>query len=96
MSEDDLIPIENFCRHYGVEISFIHSLEEYGLLEVFSVKKSLYVSSNKIAHLEKLVRMHYEMDINVPGIEAISHLLEKIESLQGEVRLLKKKLDLYK
>jgi len=35
--------------------------------------------------LEKFVRMHYDLDINVEGIETINYLLQKIEEMQMEI-----------
>ena len=38
---------------------------------------------------KKFVRLHYDLDINVEGIETISHLLEKIGELQKQILQLK-------
>lgn len=46
--------------------------------------------------LEKMVRLHNELDINPEGIQAIHHLLGQVESLQEEVAALKRKLDALK
>jgi hypothetical protein len=45
--------------------------------------------------LEKMVRLHHDLDINIAGIEAIAHLLERLEYLQDEMRTLKNRLRLY-
>jgi hypothetical protein len=39
--------------------------------------------------------MYYELNINVPGIEALNHLLEKIKKLQQEAEYLKARLRIY-
>jgi predicted lipoprotein len=41
------------------------------------------------------VRLHYELDINLEGIETIFHLLDRIEALQQEMRDLQKKIGVY-
>jgi hypothetical protein len=38
------------------------------------------------------VRLHYDLDINIEGIETINHLLEKIEEMQREIAHLKNKI----
>ncbi|WP_337813549.1 chaperone modulator CbpM, partial [Parabacteroides johnsonii] len=40
-------------------------------------------------------RMYYDLSINIEGIDAIHHLLGRVESLQQEVNRLKSKLRLY-
>jgi hypothetical protein len=41
------------------------------------------------------MRMHYDLDINMEGIDVISHLLKRMNSLQDELRLTQNKLRLY-
>jgi hypothetical protein len=41
--------------------------------------------------LEKFVRLHYDLDINLEGIETINYLLEKIEKMQREILELRNK-----
>jgi hypothetical protein len=41
--------------------------------------------------LEKFVRLHYDLDINLEGIETINYLLEKIEKMQKEILELRNK-----
>lgn len=95
MSSKDLIPVEHFCKIHRIEVSFIQSLNEHGLLEIVREQEEIFVASEQVGDLEKLVRLHYEMDINLEGLEAITNLLDKMESLQQEIRRLQKRLDLY-
>ena len=39
---------------------------------------------------------NYDLSINVAGIDAIHHMLERIESLQHQVRSLKSELQFYR
>jgi chaperone modulatory protein CbpM len=36
-----------------------------------------------------MIRLHNELEINVAGIEAITHLLERVEQMQEEMRRLR-------
>ena len=42
-----------------------------------------------------MMRLHYELDINMEGIDAISNLLLKIDNLQQELTAAKNKLRLF-
>ena len=85
MENEELIPAEQFCIYHNIEYSFISSLEDSGLIRVTSIEQSTYIPSDELEKLEKFVRMHYDLDINVEGIETINHLLERIEEMQKEI-----------
>ena len=89
MQKDELIPAEDFCIYHNIEYSFISSLEDSGLISVTSVEQSTYIPAEELQKLEKFVRLHYDLDINIEGIETINHLLERIEEMQREILQLK-------
>jgi len=95
MQTEEMIPVNEFCSHHNIETSFIYSLQESGLIEISTIHEETFVPVNQLSQLEKLVRLYYEMDINLEGIEAIIHLLECIETLQQEMVDLRKKIGLY-
>ena len=92
MAQEKLIPVKDFCIHHNIEYSFISSLKNSGLISVTSVKRSSFMHVDEMHKLEKFVRLHYELDINVEGIETINHLLERIESMQQEILKLRNKV----
>lgn len=92
MKTDELIPAKDFCVHHNIEYSFISSLENSGLLNVTSMKHSTFIHVDEMKKLEKFVRLHYDLDINLEGIETINHLLDKIEEMQHEIIRLKNNL----
>ncbi|MEO8589399.1 MAG: chaperone modulator CbpM [Flavobacteriales bacterium] len=95
MTTDELISLEVFCTREGVEISFVRALHDRGLIRVTIVEQQDLLEPAMLPHIEKLARMHYDLDINLEGIEAISHLLERMEHLQAEMRSLRDRLKLY-
>ena len=91
MEQDELIPVNDFCMYHNIEYSFIDSLENSGLISVTSVQQSAFIPLDEMSKLEKFVRLHYDLDINLEGIETINYLLEKIEAMQEEIMKLKNK-----
>ena len=87
--EEILIATTDICTYHEVEYTFITSLSDAGLLELRIVNESTYIPETELQRLEKMIRMHNELDINVPGIEAITHLLERIAQMQEEIRVLR-------
>lgn len=90
MEQDELIPVEDFCIYHNIEYSFIDSLENSGLISITSVHQAHFIHLDDMRKLEKFVRLHYDLDINLEGIETIYHLLKKIENMQREISLLKR------
>jgi chaperone modulatory protein CbpM len=95
MNDQELISIELLSDNLHIETSFIASLEEYGLVTITTINQVSYITSEQVADIERLARLRYEMDVNLEGIEAISHILQRIQLLQSEVTSLKNKLRFY-
>ena len=95
MSTEELIPAEPFCAFHQVELSFIRRLHDSGLIEMTIREGTVFLPSSDLPELEKLVRLHYEMDINLEGIEAISHLLQRLNRMQEEMVNLQNKIRFY-
>lgn len=95
MNLEDLIATEELCERYKVEHTFIRSLNESGLIEVITIERREYIPGNKMAEFEKMCRLHYELNINIEGLEAVQHLLKQLTKLQEKNRQLRNRLDLY-
>lgn len=87
-----MITLQNVCTYYNVEVSFVRSLSDFGLVEIITLDETPYVDRECLGELEKLMRLHYDLEINMAGLDAISHLLHRVSELQKEVRSLKNQL----
>jgi cell division FtsZ-interacting protein ZapD len=92
MNTDNLIRIEYICEQYNVELTFINSLQEFGLINVMVVEDSKYLSHEDLKEIEKMIRLHYELGINMEGIDVISNLLNQIADLQQELTVARNKI----
>lgn len=95
MSNEDLIAADLFCASHNIEISFVQELSTAGLLEVTTIENAIFISDEQLPSLEKFVRLHYDMDINLEGLETIAHLLQQIKTMQQEMQTFKNRLSLY-
>ena len=93
--QKDLIAVSEFCILQNVDISFIHSLDEYGLIEITTIDETGFLQANQLSEVERMTRLHRDLKINLEGIEAINHLIEKIKIMQDEINALKNRLHLY-
>ena len=95
MKNEELIPVEEICVRYKVERQFISSLYESGIINIVIVEETEYIHNDHLADFEKMMRLHKELNINLEGLEAINHLLTKINELQNDNRQLRNRLGLY-
>ncbi len=92
---NNFIPAKEFCMHYQVEYAFIYSLHESGLVKVSGPETEPVFDEKELPNVERMVRMHEELGINLEGIEAIVPLLDRIEKMQAEMNLLRNHLRLF-
>ena len=95
MQTEEMILVDEFCIHHNIEQSFIYSLKESGLLEISSIEQKTFVPVSQLSHLERLVRLYYEMDINLEGIETITYLLQRMNDMQQQIVQLSNRLSMY-
>ncbi|HEY9195399.1 MAG TPA: chaperone modulator CbpM [Mucilaginibacter sp.] len=88
------IPANDFCRYHDVEYAFINLIKEAGLIEVTLINEILFIPDSEVPKLEKIVSLHH-LDINIPGIEAITHLLGRMEQMQERIQTLHNRLKMY-
>ncbi len=95
MSAKHLITATDFCVYHHLEHTFINDLQQAGLIEITIVNNTPHIPESELDKLERMIRLHNELDINVAGIEAITHLLQRIEDIQEEMRMLRNSLKAY-
>lgn len=95
MQTENLIALDEFCAKHNIEISFVSSLQQTGLIEITTIEDACYIDMDQLLQLEKFTRFYYELDINLEGIETINHLLKRVNELQDELTLLRNRLSLY-
>lgn len=95
MNIENLIPVTTLSAHYQVEMPFFGHLSEMGLIEIQIIEETPYIHPDAIYEIEKMIRMHQELEVNIEGIDVVLNLLEKIEALQNELIAVKNRLRLY-
>ena len=95
MDKQNLIQIETICFHYKIEVSFIKDLENIGLISIETYDNNKFIHQDKINDLEKIIRIHNELNVNIEGIDVVFNLLQKELKLKEELNALKSRLRLY-
>jgi len=92
MQTSNRISVQEFCHHHQIEVSFLQSLDEFGLITITTSDESLYLDADELHEIEKMIRLHYDLNINLEGIDAITQILKRMERLQEELLQLRAKV----
>ncbi|WP_276803028.1 chaperone modulator CbpM [Odoribacter laneus] len=90
--ETDLIIVSDYCRESHIEQSFVVLLWQEGLIDIKQEEGREYLFVSQLRDLERYSRMYYDLSINIEGIDAIRHLLSRIEDMQHELHRLRGRL----
>jgi len=91
MEQQHRISKTKVIRLYKIKSSFINDLVANGLIKTEIIDRVTYVHYDQLSALERFVNWHYDLEINVPSMQIIHRLLEKIQVLQEENQKLRKK-----
>lgn len=83
------IKIYDVCSSHQIEIQFVRELSASGLIELIIEEEIEFIDEEQLILLEQFANWHYELELNIQGIEVARHLLAKIKYLQRELDLLK-------
>ena len=93
--DTDLIIISEYCEKSHTDPTFLLSLEEGGLIEIRTINGKQYLLLSQLGELERYSHLYYDLSINIEGIDAIRHILGRMDSLQQEIRQLRLQLERY-
>jgi chaperone modulatory protein CbpM len=95
MANEQLTAAQEFCSYHQIDVTLVTAFYDAGLIELTVVDTSYYIPVTQLPRVERLVRLHNELGINVEGLEAVTHLLDRVTGLQQEVQLLRNRLSVY-
>lgn len=92
MKHESYILIQHFCETTSVDPKFIEQLFEFDLIQHIELDDSPALLKEELPILERMVRLHYDLDINLEGLQVIAHMREKMIRMQEEMLVLERKL----
>jgi len=93
MTLQKYIRITDFCQGHPLQESFLYQLHEVELIEILEVEQQPVIRQSELDRLERLVRLHRDLEISPHGLLAVDHLLERMEALREEVLELRRRLN---
>ena len=90
----EYIIVKEYCTYNQIEPDFVVQLEDEGLIEIKFFDDERYIHVSQLSNLEQYTRWHYELSVNIAGIDVMQNLLNKINEMQGEIDRLKQQIKL--
>ncbi|WGH76025.1 chaperone modulator CbpM [Tenacibaculum tangerinum] len=95
MSDKELISIQKVMVHHHLDEQFIESVESFQLLEFVVKDSNKYVYTEQLPVLEKIIRLHYDLEVNMQGIDVINNMLDRMDAMHTTIQQLENKLKRY-
>ena len=89
---NERISREELVQIYNIEITFFDELVDSGLLNIETDNEIRYLMYEDLPTFERFTNWHYDLEINLPGLEVIHNMLQKMENLNQINRELMQKL----
>jgi len=83
---------EELVQIYNIEITFFDELVDSGLLNIETENEIHYLMYEDLPTFERFTNWHYDLEINLPGLEVINSMLQKMKNLNQINRELMQKL----
>ncbi|AZB30488.1 MULTISPECIES: chaperone modulator CbpM [Chryseobacterium] len=83
---------EELVQIYNIEITFFDELVDSGLLNIETDNEIRYLMYEDLPTFERFTNWHYDLEINLPGLEVINSMLQKMKNLNQINRELMQKL----
>ncbi|TVZ14150.1 chaperone modulator CbpM [Maribacter sp. MAR_2009_72] len=95
MDTSRYIQIEVYCERTQTPLEFIEDLLEFEMIEIEHIEHKKYIQTQQIVEIERIHRLRNDLGINLEGIATLNNMLQKINSLEKEVKLLQDRLMIY-
>jgi chaperone modulatory protein CbpM len=86
------IPIEDFSAQCELELHLLKEFADFGLISVHMIEERECLNVDDVDEIERLVRLHKDLNINKEGIDIIVKMRQEILSLSNELESTRYKL----
>lgn len=91
----NIISISDFCNHYQITLTFVEMLEQHGIIELQSKGSEKFIDTESLGELEHFRILHFDLDINIEGIDVINTLLHRQSEMAAEIIRLRNAIQFY-
>lgn len=95
MNREEFISLRHLSESHETEITFFNGLQDIGLIHIEIIEEVPYVHKEQVSDIERMIRLHRDLQINAEGIDTIFNLLQRIGELEQELQEVRQRLGMY-
>lgn len=80
------ISVVQFSQFHQIEPQFVIDLYKNDLVVLHERNQEYFIEENDLKLIERFIEFHYNLGVNLEGLEVIHHLLKQIETLQKQLK----------
>lgn len=92
MTSGRYILIRTLCASYDISPEFMDELYDHGLIQYHMEDNEAFFPEEKLSDLERMIRLHNDLGINMAGIDVIINLMDRMSGLQKELEEVRNRL----
>lgn len=85
------ITIKELAAFHNIEEGYIMEFVHIGIIPAHKKKSVMHIHLEDIDELERAIRLHRDLEVNLQGVEIICRLRNRIANLEEEMSLLRLK-----
>ncbi|KTD22546.1 chaperone modulator CbpM [Legionella londiniensis] len=94
LDESTTISFLEVCRQYQLPQELLFELIEHGIIQVQGKNiKQMRFDYRMLSRIQSAARLKEDLGINLPGIAVILDLLEELQQIRDELRILQRQID---
>ena len=79
------LSVAEVAERCGVQVGFVHRLVRLGIIDLDSERSDCVVAGSTL-RVQRVVRLHEDLGVNLAGAAVILDLLDRIEALEHQLR----------
>jgi pyridoxine 5'-phosphate synthase PdxJ len=80
------ISVIQFSKYHQIEPQFVIDLYKNDLVVLHERNQEYFIEENDLKLIERFIEFHYNLGVNLEGLEVIHHLLKQIKTLQKQLK----------
>lgn len=93
IEETTTLTFNEVCQHYHIPKELLMDLIEYGIFNNQTTQiEQIIFDQNALRKMETGFRLHKDLDINLAGVALALELLEELDNMRNELRMLQKQV----
>lgn len=90
------IKVVDYCARGVVDNAFLMALRNEGVLRLIEIEEEYYIEEDLLTDVDMFCRWHYDLGVNIAGIDAMRHMLQKLLEMQNDINDLYSELRVFK